>query len=387
MRTNRNITTTILFASIIFCIFSAAQAEKLVLPSQLIEIEEEAFYGNASLTEVVIPEYATAIGNRAFANCSMLGIITIPSSVRTFGEGVFDGCAEDLLIRTIPNSDTLQFARSCQFDYQANTHYRALLIGQTYPDREDLTLEGPGNDIIALRHCLERFTDTQYDVMARMNLTADEILSAIDETFGNASDEDVSLFYYSGHGIYSQYTSEKGALLGSDGIDYVTADQLRVALDEIPGRKIIIIDACYSGGFISTNRQISSLQSMTSIEEQQYTNEDFASSFISVFSRKKRSSNLVGDSYFVITAAAANEKSYEDNIDGTTMGLFTATLCNGCGYNIGNALKTELLADLNANHVLTFNEIFKYTRKALLIDGQHVQGYPSECLWFGILRE
>lgn len=387
MRIGRIVTSTILLAAIILCSFSAAQAERLVLPSQLVKIEEEAFYGNSSIEEVIIPEKATEIGDRAFANCSMLGSVTIPPNIRTIGENIFEGCAADLLVRTTPNSEALHYARAFQFDYHANTHYRALLIGQSYPDREDLSLEGSCNDVVALTHCLERFTDTKYDTMVRLNLTADEILCAIDESFGNASSEDVSLFYFSGHGFYSQNATEKGALLGADGTDYVTADQLRAALDDVPGRRIVIIDACYSGCFISLNRQTMKLQSTTSTGKQQYTNEDFASSFISAFSRKNRSSNLVGDHYFVITAAAADEESYEDSIQGTTMGLFTAALCNGCGYDIANSSTAELLADINMNQVLTFNEILKYTRKNLLVDGQHVQGYPSECLWFGVFRE
>ena len=77
----------ILVANVYFCSW-AAQAERLVLPSQLIEIEEEAFYGNSSIKEVIIQENAIRIGDRAFANCSMLGSVTIPLGVKTFGNDI-----------------------------------------------------------------------------------------------------------------------------------------------------------------------------------------------------------------------------------------------------------------------------------------------------------
>lgn len=69
------------------------------------------------------------------------------------------------------------------------------------------------------------------------------------------------------------------------------------------------------------------------------------------------------------------------------MGLFTASLIKGCGYDALNRCETALLADANANGVLTLQEIFQYVRRALIGEGQHAQVFPAGCRWFGLFRE
>ena len=359
-----------------------ARAERLALPAGLSAIGEEAFRGNAAVTEVIVPQGTASIGDYAFADCPRLGWITVPESVEALGDGVFDGCAEDLLIRTAPGSAAMIYARLSQIDYQADTTYRALLVGQTYPDRLNLRLTGPANDVAALKTSLERFRSTPYDVTVKMNLTADGIVSAIDEVFGGAGGQDVSLFYYSGHGVESDDASSRGALLGADGYDSLTADELRAALDGVPGRKIVVIDSCYSGNFLTSRTAQALLRGANAVSEPEFTNEDFAASFISAFSVKKRR-GLAADDYFVITAAAADEESFEDRVNGVTMGYFTAALCEGCGYFDDSG---SLPADVNLNGVISFEEIYDYARASIQGDQQHAQVYPSGCAWFGMLR-
>lgn len=67
---------------------------------------------------------------------------------------------------------------------------------------------------------LGRMTATPYSVTVKKNIRAEEILSSISSTFGNASYNDVSLFYYSGHGANSlgadgNPTSYHAALVGT----------------------------------------------------------------------------------------------------------------------------------------------------------------------------
>ena len=377
-----------LCAALALCGFGPARAARLDLPPQLTEIGGEAFAGNAAVTEAVVPQGVVSIGSRAFADCPRLGWVTVPSSVEAFGEDVFDGCAPDLLIRTAPGSEAMRLAQDAQIDYQAGTRYRALLIGQTYPDRANLRLKGPENDVAALETCLTSFGGTPYDVTVKMNLTAGGILDAISEAFGGAGPQDVSLLHYSGHGISSQDAGIKGALLGSDGYDYVTAGQLRAALDAVPGRKIVVIDACYSGNFLSGNMRSAPLQSRGAETGPEFTHEDFTDAFIAAFSMKKRSS-LAGEDYFVLTASAADEQSYEEKVGSRMMGCFVAAFCAGCGYADPDAPAGPLLADGNANGVITFGEMAGHTRAALQSATQYaqsVQSYPADCLWFGMLR-
>ncbi|MBR3503914.1 MAG: caspase family protein [Clostridia bacterium] len=389
-KTIRKAAAGVLCAALALSGSGPARAERFDLPPQLTEIGEEAFRGNTAVVEAIVPQGVVSVGSRAFADCGRLGWVTLPSSVETFGEDVFDGCAADLLIRTAPGSAAMDYAQDNLIDYQAGTAYRALLIGQTYPDRSNLTLVGPANDVAVLEPCLERFGDTPYDVTVRMNLTAAGITDAIGEVFGGAGPQDVSLLYYSGHGISSSNDGVRGGLLGADGYGYVTAGQLRAALDVVPGRKIVIIDACYSGNFLSGNMRSAPLQSRGAAEE--YTNEDFTDAFISAFSARKRST-LAGEGYFVIAAAAADESSYEhvlNEFDGLSHGYFTASLCWGCGYADPDGAAP---ADVNANGVITFEELYDYaSAKVIQIQRypqyyQHAQVYPSGCQWFGVLRE
>ena len=80
--------------------------------------------------------------------------------------------------------------------------YRALLIGNTYTG-ESNELPGCENDVDGMRTMLGRMTATPYSVTVKKNIRAEEILSSISSTFGNAGYNDVSLFYYSGHGANS----------------------------------------------------------------------------------------------------------------------------------------------------------------------------------------
>jgi len=364
-------------------------AEVLVLPDQLSEIAEESFYADSSIVECVVPKNVTAIDDRAFSGCENLGWITIPENTERFGEDVFTGCANDLLIRTVARSPASAYARDHSIDYQAGTTYRSLLIGQTYAQDPELQLDGPENDIIAFNTCLTSFSGTPYHVTTRMNVSAGDMLSAIDEIFGSATVDDVSLFFYSGHGVSSTEDEVRGALLGVNGEDYVSANQLRSALDKIPGRKIVIIDACYSGNLITLNKKdakTKTVKSMSSLSEALSVSvDDFTSAFISAFSVKKRGV-VASDSYFILTAAASDEESYEEELQGRVMGLFTYYMTNGLGYLFDGNRADDLPIDVNENGVITLQEMYQYTRKQLIPEGQHVQVYPQNCLWFGLLR-
>ena len=381
MKYNKTWTIRILAILLLpFCLANPGQSEMLLLPDQLTEIGNEAFSGDLSITDAVIPDSVRSIGERAFWGCSNLARITLHSSVADIGDMALAGCTEDLLICTEPGSAALAFAQANSIDYQAGTTYRALLIAQTYLQDSTLTLEGPENDAAALKACLEAFSGTPYRVSVRKELTAQDILDAIGDAFDQTRSEDVSLLYYSGHGVFSQDSQTQGALLGADGKDYVTASQLRNALDRIPGRKIVIIDACYSGNFLSANAVLQSNSAADATQPPEPV-KLFSDSFIQAFSARKRG-GLATDGYYVLTAASADEESYESTIDGSAMGLFTAGLVEGCGWN-----SDVLPSDGNSNGVITLQEAYQYAANTLNTQWQHAQVYPASCTWFGIMRQ
>ena len=272
--------------------------------------------------------------------------------------------------------------------------YRALLIGNTYTG-ESNELPGCENDVDGMRTMLGRMTATPYSVTVKKNIRAEEILSSISSTFGNASYNDVSLFYYSGHGANSlgadgNPTSYHAALVGTFQT-YVSIARLKTELDKIPGKKVIIIDACHSGQFIArdgTMTQVSS-SAFNSQVVNLFANDDQLSGDVSrtavvlaadgsellseeapAFIDRADDTNFAKSGYYVITACRSEEKSvstgYDSNGDGKIdryFGLFTYGLCYGNGWNLArNAAISSLNADLNKDSKVTLYEAYVYAK-------------------------
>lgn len=272
--------------------------------------------------------------------------------------------------------------------------YRALLIGNTYTG-ESNELPGCENDVDGMRTMLGRMTATPYSVTVKKNIRAEEILSSISSTFGNASYNDVSLFYYSGHGANSvgadgNPTSYHAALVGTFQT-YVSIARLKTELDKIPGKKVIIIDACHSGQFIArdgTMTQVSS-SAFNSQVVNLFANESQLSGDVSrtavvlaadgsellseeapTFIERAGDTNFAKSGYYVITACRSEEKSvstgYDSNGDGKIdryFGLFTYGLCYGNGWNLArNAAISSLNADLNKDSKVTLYEAYVYAK-------------------------
>lgn len=272
--------------------------------------------------------------------------------------------------------------------------YRALLIGNTYTG-ESNELPGCENDVDGMRTMLGRMTATPYSVTVKKNIRAEEILSSISSTFGNASYNDVSLFYYSGHGANSvgadgNPTSYHAALVGTFQT-YVSIARLKTELDKIPGKKVIIIDACHSGQFIArdgTMTQVSS-SAFNSQVVNLFANDDQLSGDVNrtavvlaadgsellseeapAFIDRADDTNFAKSGYYVITACRSEEKSvstgYDSNGDGKIdryFGLFTYGLCYGNGWNLArNSAISSLNADLNKDSKVTLYEAYVYAK-------------------------
>ena len=343
-------------------------------PSALTQIGEEAFAGAALPASIALPEGVIAIGDGAFRDCATLREVTIPEGVSAIGEEAFAGCGEALLLHVAPGSGAMAYAQANQLDWEAGSVYRALVIAQNYTGT-DMVLYGPANDARAVRFCLSNLGGMEYQTMARTNLTADELLTAIDECFGEATDADVSLFYYSGHG------EADGSLVGSDG-ELIAPEALRSALDAVPGRKVVIADACYSGQLIAETTRRSRSVSGTA---------GFTTNFQDAFARRSRGV-LNAQSYFVITAAQAGEESQEGYVTsgggGRIMGYFTHGLCLGCGWNGVTNRAAEPAADVNADGAVSVAEAFEYARDfALSLNSeQNAALWPTDCRWFAPFR-
>ena len=78
---------------------------EIAIPDQVTWIGTRAFSGCSSLTEIVIPNNVTSIENSAFSGCSSLASVTMGSSVTSISEKAFYGCSS-LLEIVIPDSVT-----------------------------------------------------------------------------------------------------------------------------------------------------------------------------------------------------------------------------------------------------------------------------------------
>ncbi len=261
------------------------------------------------------------------------------------------------------------------FTYHANADssviYRALLVGNTYASSEK-PLPGCDTDANALAAVLGSMTGSNYRVNRRYDLTANGILSEIRSTFAGADENDVSLFHFSGHGASS------GALIGT-GSTNLYPSTLRSVLDEIPGTKIILLDCCHSGAFISKS-------------DGSNTPAAFNSAIISAFSWVPRGDgDLASAGYQVITACRSDQLSNTLSTSGISFGAFTYSLCYGSGYDEWHQIAlTELPADADGNGALTLGENRNFIEErvawlatmAAIDQSVQYHGDPDFVMWY-----
>ena len=373
----------------------------------------------ADTAALIVPETVggcavTALGPGLFSGRGELGWVTVSDAVTSIAGDALSGCAPDLPIRTSAGSGAMAFAQAHDIDSQADPVCRALLVSETYPNAPYDYLLAPPNDAGSLAAALGGFADTPFEITRLIDPTAQGMLDGIADTFADAGPQDVSLFFYSGHG--ADDAGLEGALVGSDwkGFSWarrqteavylatlVTVSQLRATLDAIPGRKIVIIDACYSGNAIVSNAASpAGLASAAPTDaDARLTAEGFVASFIEGFSnalggdsRRKKAAGANGSAYFIMTAAGPDELSFEYGSDpDASYSAFTAYLTQGCGCD-----SDAVPADANGNGVVTFQEAYAYAAAQLDVinarypnpqDQQHAQVSPADCDWFGWLRQ
>ena len=356
-------------------------ADSIVLPTGMNEIGDEAFAGDTSIQEAVIPSGVTSIGDRAFAGCFSLNKVDIPESLIHFGEDVFSGCGDALYLVCKKGSASAAWARNSGFDWSADTDCRALIIGNTYSGMQN-PLEGPLNDMRAMSICLSQMKVTAWNAVGKSNLSGNEILEQIGYVFDGADEDDLSLFYFSGHG------ETGGNLVGNDGVQ-ISPQSLRAAMDHIPGRKTVVVDACYSGALADDGDTVNiPVASANAVDGNR---DSFADAFLKAFSIKRRGA-LTGGDYFVLVSSHPDEECWEQPISsgGTvrTMGVFSYYLCRGCGFDGVRYEECALFADVNGDGAVSLAEAFEYAGAgaAKMNPEQNAMVYPEGCIRFAPFR-
>jgi len=198
--------------------------------------------------------------------------------------------------------------------------------------------------------------------------------------FSEADNNDVSYFYFSGHGFYLDNTAyicpaDRTYFLDSS----ISVDELESALSSIPGTKVVIIDTCNSGGFIGKGEGGNDFDNDNL--------ETFNNSIINTFLMGQSKGLLTTNQYKVLTSCHYNQSCGESSshpIDGNPYGLFTAALCEGCGYN---SFASPYPADDNLDSKVSLQEAYMYINSwvedlnSLYVNTditQDVQVYPSD---------
>jgi len=216
----------------------------------------------------------------------------------------------------------------------------------------------------------EKVGFSRIDYISDFEATKNNILQGIASTFSEADDDDVSYFYFGGHGdkdgtIYFLCPAD----MTSSASSMISVNELEEALSAIHGKKVVIIDSCYSGGFIGKGGGSDEF----SVKDLKAFNENIVKIFFSPQNKEKKL--LTADCYKVLASCSYNQISNTVNFGDNIIGAFTAALLEGCGYNY-------FPADSDNNGKITLEEAYLYVKDKIsswgsLCFNQDVQVYPT----------
>ena len=276
--------------------------------------------------------------------------------------------------------DFLQFAINTQWDEFLTQEiggndivYRAFCVGVGDYISEDVNdLPAPPYDVDRMRevfnHCKFGSSSTEFSVINDLKdwqATKSNILQGIPSTFSGADNNDISYFYFSGHGSRYENASYLCPADITSYIDsFISVDELESVLSTIPGIKVVFIDSCHSGGFIGKGKE-----EMSSDELVNFNND-----IINLFSLAQFKDLLTTNQYKVLTSChyyqecCEIELPEEYGID--PFGLFTLFLCEGCGYD---SFGFPYSADTNTDTKVSLQEAYLYIKSNI----EYLQSLPG----------
>lgn len=230
----------------------------------------------------------------------------------------------------------------CRIVISSGTQYRALIIGEYNDSGEDRALPFADNNLYTMKNTLghSNVEGEGYEITTAFNNPSKgTIRSLLLNTFADADEDDVSLIYIMSHGYYGSAANGYYGYHFSIAPNYdknrpstyITSDELMLALRSIPGRVILVLDSCKSGGFI---------------RDQKGELEDCGN--IAVFTAQSYDK---GASFYV----GRNETS--------TVEFFTYAFCYGLGVQQLNNYLSQMPADSDDDGFITVDEAFGYARR------------------------
>ena len=287
-------------------------------------------------------------------------------------------------------------------NYRTGTVYRALLIGQSHFGGFDKETPSSISDLNLLGNMLQHVKGPDggsYSVTRKTNLTYDQVHQAIRMTFAGADEDDVSLFFFVGHGVEHDKLGEEyiGALAcynpSTGKLEYIKDTTLASWLSEIPGEVVVLLDACSSGSAIydsgegnssANNAPLSAMNSAAISAfrdaDQTLSREGVRLAFDEEGNAAEappllRIGGLRQTKFHIITSSAHMELSYTAGNAPVPYTVFTYGLTQGVG------LSGSMPCDTNGDNIASMRELVSYLSSFvdpwLGYNRQHVQAYPA----------
>jgi hypothetical protein len=331
-----------------------------------------AYYDNAD--EIILSPNQCSFGaDNSVVSVDNSGLIT----GNTSGNSIVTVTYSD---NDILKSDTISV--SVSEATVSDTTYRALAIGvgDYIYYGEDGDLIAPPYDVIKVKELFydckfgnENTSFTKISELKDTQATKTNIIQKIQSTFSGADTDDISYFYFSGHGATLNQTSYLCPTDFDGNVNSaISVDELESTLSSIPGTKVVLIDSCHSGGFIGKDIFREIIDNPTFSEENYSSN--FNENIINAFSNNRIAKDLLTSSeYQVLTSSHWYQSSYELNPpDETPFGVFTQALYEG------SSLSNSIPADSNMDDSISLNEAYYFIMQwvANMQISQDVQVYP-----------
>jgi len=341
-------------------------------------ISVTAYYSDSSTANIPLSNCLYFSYNSSCAIVNSNGLITGISAGTT---GILITYTEG----TISKTDTVEVTVS-----QNEAAYRAYCVGvgdyMYFPDSYgNIDLPAPPYDVNRMCYTLNKcrfgpanteFSEIRYTT--DWYATKSNILQGIANVFSEADYNDVSYFYFTGHGIRVNnisYLCPTEINYFSPMTAYIRVDELEAALSAIPGNKVVFLDSCHSGGFIGKGRE----KIIVSREEL----ESFNDEVINVFSQAEYKGLLTTNQYKVLTSCHYYQECMElaptTPGDFDPFGVFTMALCTGCGYYGSYPADTNLDTRVSLQEAYLYVKSYVAELDAQLPDisiSQDVQVYP-----------
>ena len=296
-------------------------------------------------------------------------------------------------------------------NYRTGAVHRALLIGQFHFGGLCRELSDSIGDLNLLGDMLQHVNgpkDGAFSVTRKTEQTYAQVHQAILDTFADADEDDVSLFFIASHGVADDSLGEEyfGALIcynpESKELEYIKDTTLASWLSQIPGEVVVILSSCSSGSTIydpgegtgsGSSAKLSAMNS-AAINAFRGTDQTLSTGGVRLTFDEEgnaveappmlRIGGLRQTKFHVITSSAHKEDTVATENGPVPHSVFTYGLTQGVGLSGG------MPCDTNGDMKASMHEIVSYLNSFVdpyVPTQQHVQAYPANSDYTLFLRE